>query len=125
MTISFSVAEILRAPASHARDRVVATGVLYLDEELRFRIFQKTAVGYDQRVFIDIDDPEAAAKLRAVLIEAGRAPDYLGPGLVDGRARLTERGLVLEQILTVHVGAPFERPRNMLTVNVRPNPFAR
>ena len=68
MTICWSVADVLGAPAVHAGGRVVVTGVLYLDEELGFRIFQEKDETYDERIVLDIDDPVAAAKLRDALV---------------------------------------------------------
>jgi hypothetical protein len=125
VTVSLSVADLLRAPASYQHGRVVVTGVLYLDEELAFRIFQSAEGGYDHRVVVEIDDPEAVAKVRAALVDAGRAPEYLGPGVVDGRGRPMDRGLVVEDILTVYVGDPLQRRSSVLVVDVRPNPSAR
>ncbi len=125
MTVSLSVADLLRAPAVHQRGRVVVTGILYLDEQLGFRIFQRTDAGYDERLFLEIDDREAAAKVRAALVAAGQAPAYLGPGLVDGHGRPTDDRLVVGEVVTVHVGDVLERAAGFVAIEVRPSPWAR
>lgn len=108
----------------HAGGRVVVVGVLYLDEELRFRIFQATGDGYDEHLALPIDDAFAAARLRDALASAGGSPEYLGAAVIDGEARAEGGGIVVERLVTVHLGDPLRGTRDLRTVEIRPAPRA-
>jgi len=125
MSISWTVAEISRSPEVHAGGRVVVVGVLYLDEQLGFRIFHTTADGYDEHLALEIDDAVAATKLRDALAGTGGAPVYLGPGVIDGEARAEGGAIVVVRVVTVHLGDPLQGTRAVRAIEIRPNPWAR